>query len=224
MRKSLETFNDRYPALGPSLWILCIQYFITQYVVALAWHHTYSWSQNTISDLGNNVCAVYNGRYVCSPMHGWMNFSFILLGLFMMLGSGLIYHEFIENKWDRISFILMGLGGFGTVLVGLFPENTIGVIHFFGAFLPFFLGNLSLIIIGIKLAMPKPMRIYTGITGAVALIGSLLFITHTNLSLGTGGIERLAAYPQTIWLIVFGLYMSSRHYKNFKRMSKAHQT
>ncbi len=106
----------------------------------------------------------------------------------------------------------MAMAGLGTVLVGLFPENTIAALHEIGAALPFFIGNLGIVILGITLGLPKGMRFYSLATGIVALIALGLFFSGTYLGLGVGGMERLTAYPQTIWLIVFGLYMSRKHF------------
>jgi hypothetical protein len=36
-----------------------------------------------------------------------------------------------------------------------------------------------------------------------------LFIGHVDFGLGRGGMERLVSYPQTIWLVLFGVYMSA---------------
>ncbi len=143
--RMIQTFNDRYPLVGPAFWISSVQYFITQIVVAHAWTNHYSLSRNTISDLGNTVCGVYSGRFVCSPLHSWMNASFVVLGL--------------------------------------------------------------------ALDIPRAFRYYTILSGLIALIALLLFYTHTYLGLGQGGMERLTAHPQTIWLIVFGIYISANHFR-----------
>jgi hypothetical membrane protein len=51
---------------GAVVWVLTIQYFVVQVAVAVDWSHAYSWSENTISDLGNTRCGRYDGRPVCS--------------------------------------------------------------------------------------------------------------------------------------------------------------
>ncbi|HEX4774036.1 MAG TPA: DUF998 domain-containing protein [Candidatus Saccharimonadales bacterium] len=209
--QAVTTFNDRYPLIGPSFWIVSLQYFLIQLIAALAWARPYSLSRNTISDLGNTACAQYGSRFVCSPLHLLMNVSFVLLGCTMIAGSSLIYQEFREGKAAIVGFAFMTIAGLGTILVGLFPENTIGPLHLSGAALVFLIGNLGIIILGISLDIPKPLRLYTILSGIVALSATILFFIHQNLGLGSGGIERFAAYPQTIWLIIFGLYMGRRH-------------
>ncbi|MBI3624402.1 DUF998 domain-containing protein [Candidatus Saccharibacteria bacterium] len=207
----IQTFTDRYPLIGPAFWILSLQYYLVQVISAQAWSMPYSVQSNTISDLGNTVCGLYAGRYVCSPLHSLMNASFITLGITMVVGAVLIYQEFKESKATFIGFTFMAIAGLGTLLVGLFPENGLVVLHVLGAALPFFVGNVGLIVLGASLDIPSMLRYYTLVSGIVSLTALLFFITHTYLGIGIGGMERLTAYPQTMWLIVFGIYISSNH-------------
>lgn len=218
--KRIKTFTDRYPFVGPIMWMLSIQYFVVQIVVARAFLVQYSLANNTISDLGNTDCSLYSGRYVCSPLHSLMNASFITLGLFMMLGSLLIYQEFRETRQSLVGFSFMFLAGLGTLLVGLFPENTISDLHTFGAFLPFFVGNVGITILGAALQIPRSLRIYSLATGVISLIALIFFFIDHYLGLGIGGMERIVAYPQTVWLIVFGIYISNNHYLKLKNKAR----
>lgn len=209
-----RTFNDRYPFVGPAFWILSIQYYIVQIVAVMAWTVVYSIRFNTISDLANTACGVYAGRYVCSPLHGLMNASFISLGITMVLGSILIYREFKETVGSALGFGFMAIAGIGTLLVGLFPENTVVVLHVVGAALPFFIGNVGLVVLGRVLDIPKTLRYYTVSSGTISLIALVFFAMHIYFGLGIGGMERIVAYPQTMWLIVFGIYISSNHIRS----------
>lgn len=209
----VRTFRDKYPLVGPVLWLLSIQYFIAQAAAALAWRQPYSLLHNTISDLGNTACGAYGGRFICSPRHSLMNISFIVLGVTMLAGSGLVYHEFKKSRLSALGFTGMGLAGFGTILVGVFPENTVSVLHFLGALLPFFIGNLSIGLLGLALDIPKQLRAYSIVTSAVTLIALGLFLGHAYLGIGVGGMERLTSYPQTIWLMTFGAYISRNRYR-----------
>jgi len=209
----IRSFHDRYPYLGPLFWVLSIQYYLIQLIVAAAWTRAhYSWLHNTISDLGNTVCGPYGTWLVCSPLHMLMNASFIVLGSTMILGSLLVYHEFQRSTGSAIGFSFMAMAGLGTALVGLFPENTVSALHVLGAALPFILGNFSLLVLGKSLTLPRALRVYTVLSGGIALIALGFFVTHTYLGIGQGGIERITAYPQTIWLIVFGAYIARDHY------------
>lgn len=208
----IATFTEKYPLVGPVMWILSVEYFIVQIIAAMSWRNAYSITQNTISDLGNTACGMYGARYICSPLHGLMNGSFILLGIFMMMGSVLIYQEFKETNWSVVGFDLMFLAGFGTLLVGLFPENTVSSLHVLGAFLALFIGNVAIIVLGTVLELPAWLRFYSIASGVIALTALGLFYFHAYAGIGVGGTERIAGYPVTVWLIVFGLYISKNHY------------
>lgn len=211
--RMIRVFTDRFPLVGPSFWIASIQYYLVQLVVMLAWMAHFSLASNTISDLGNTNCGLYNGRYICSPLHALMNASFVVLGATMMIGAVLVYQEFRETEGSLVGFSFMGLAGAGTILVGLFPENSVSSLHFIGALLPFLVGNIGLIVLGAVLDLPKTLKLYTLLSGVISLLALGFYLTHYYLGLGPGGMERLVAYPQTMWLIVFGIYLSRNHFR-----------
>lgn len=198
----------RYPLLGPVLWITSIQYFIIQIIVARSWPVNYNFLDNTISDLGNTVCGSYNGRFICSPLFWLMNISFFVLGSTMFFGSCLMYYEFSKSRRSAVGFSCMAVAGLGSILVGLFPENTISFMHILGASLPFLLGNIGMIVLGKTLDVSRSLRYFTLLSGMTGLVSLVLFLVHYYLGLGIGGMERVVAYPQTVWLIIFGLYAS----------------
>jgi hypothetical membrane protein len=218
----VRTFNDRYPYLGPLFWIMSVQYLSVQWVVASRWPTPgYSWLQNAISDLGNTACGPYSGRFVCSPDYLPMDLSIIVLGLTMVAGSWLVYHEFRRNPFSCYGFIAMAIAGFGAILVGAFPENVNGTMHYLGAFLAFGVGDIGLVLIALTVSMGWQTRVYTLLSGIAGLTGLALYATHHYFGLGLGGMERLAGYPQTLWLIVFGIYMSRNHYQRLRRIIKS---
>jgi hypothetical membrane protein len=208
----LKSFTDRYPYLGPGIWVATLEYFVVQYVVAANWPSPYSPLRNPISDLGNTSCGVYDGRQVCSPQHLLMNLAFMGLGVLMVVGAPLIHQEFRERPLAALGFCGMAIAGLGTFLVGLSPENVNHTVHVLGAAGPFVVGNVALIILSCTLMMPMSVRVVTGLAGGIGLVGLFLFALGVDLGLGKGGIERVAAYPQTIWLIGFGVYMSRNRY------------
>ena len=193
---------SRHISMGALVWLSTLQYFVAQVVAASAWEPPYSWRLNAISDLGAVGCGPFDGRSVCSPLNRVMNASFILLGLAMTVGCVLLYREF---RGSRTGFSLMALAGVGAMLVGVFPEDTIYGAHIIGADLAFLLGNVALIAFGLTLRVSRWFRFYCAASGAVALVALVLFLTHHRFFLELGGMERLVAYPQTIWLIAFAV-------------------
>ncbi len=193
--------------IGPIAWVSSLQYFIVQALVASAWEEPFSLRENPISDLGNTVCGAYSERYVCSPLHDLMNLSFVLLGFTMILGSVFIARQFHIKHGINSGFSLLALAGFGTILVGMYPENTIANLHILGASLPFLLGNVAMVVLADHLNLPNKLRVYTMASGVLGLSALVLFLTGNYIGLGHGGMERVVAYPQTIWMIVLGSYL-----------------
>ena len=103
---------------------------------------------------------------------------------------------------------MMATAGVGAMLVGFFPQDTVYRIHIAGADLAFLLGNVALVVFGCTLRVARWLAWYSIASGVVALVALYLFLSHNRFFLGLGGMERVVAYPQTIWLIVTGLYLS----------------
>ena len=101
----------------------------------------------------------------------------------------------------------MEVAGAGVVVVGLFPENSVSALHGFGAALTFVLGNIAIIVLGVTLRIPLVLRVISVCLGVLALAALVAFANSHNVGIGEGGIERVVAYPQTVWLISTGAYM-----------------
>jgi len=199
---------------GAILWVLNVQYFAMQAAAALVWATSYSWANNTISDLGNTHCGLYGGRYVCSPFHTAMNISLVAAGLTIISGALLLQSRLAGNLTARLGFTCMALAGAGSVLVGVFPENSISSLHTTGAALSFILGNLGMIVIGAALGgLPKMLRVYTVLSGIIGFTALVFFMKNTYLGIGIGGMERIVSYPQTLWMIIFGVYLLADYRK-----------
>jgi hypothetical membrane protein len=208
----VKTFVDRFPWLGPTIWLSSLLYFVVQIAVASTWRPSYSWSANTISDLGNTACR----STLCSPRHAWMNGELYLLGAVMAGGALLIYQEFTERDAAerlaaRIGFSCLALAGVGTALVGGFPENTVHAVHIVGAGIGIGVGTLGILVLGVVLDLPSGLRRAMRVGAPLALLALGAFASHVYLGLGAGTMERVAAYPETVWLVAFGAYMFRSH-------------
>jgi hypothetical membrane protein len=188
-------------------------YFLIQIIVAWVFVPSYSLVSNTISDLGETSCRGYGSPAICSPRWWLMDYvGFLLLGLVMVVGSALLYHEFTdrpprERRAAMFGFGLIALGGLGSILVAFFPENENGTMHIVGAFLAIAIGNIAILMLGAVLTLPESMRRSMLMFSSLALAALLCFASHRSFGIGRGTMERIAAYPVTIWLITFGLYI-----------------
>jgi hypothetical membrane protein len=198
---------------GAVVWMLAIQFFIAQIIVQAAWMTPFSLTANYISDLGNTACGPYpvaSNMYVCSPWHAWMNASFVMLGVIILVGAALIYPAFPAGRVRTVGLVLLALAGPGEILVGLFPENVNITPHSIGAAAHFISGNLGIVVLGIAIAVTRrqtPLAVYSIILGSVGLLATALFVSGHYLGTGIGGMERIAAYPLPLWLIMVGVWL-----------------
>ena len=205
--------HDAHPSLGPAIFTVAVLYFVIQIIVAWVFTPSYNLVSNSISDLGDTSCGGYGSPEMCSPRWWLMNYvGFILLGLIMVVGSALLYHEFTqraphERRAAMLGFVLMAVGGLGSILVAFFPENENRPMHIVGAFLAAGIGNVAILVLGAVLTLPESMRRSMLIFSSLALAASLCFASHRYFGIGHGMMERIGAYPVAIWLIIFGLYV-----------------
>src|SRR5229473_5466772 len=112
--------------VGALAWLLAVQFFVAQVVVASAWTTPFSLKTRYISDLGNTACGHYPPRsslIVCSPWHAGMNASFIIVGITMAVGAILARRAFEAGWRRRLAVTLFVAAGLGVVMVGVYPEN-----------------------------------------------------------------------------------------------------
>jgi hypothetical membrane protein len=103
--------------------------------------------------------------------------------------------------------VLAVIGGVGTTMAGLFPYNVNLPLHAVGALTDFTLANVGFILLGVSLLGAARSRLgwFSIAMGTLSLIAFVLYVTGTYLGIGRGIIERVVAYPQTIWYVVLGL-------------------
>jgi hypothetical membrane protein len=196
---------------GALAWILALQFFIAQPVVATAWPRPFSLSTGYISDLGNTTCdpqPILSTASICSPWHAVMNASFVTIGVTMALGA-LLTRSAFRRGWSReLAIVLFVLAGAGVGLVGAYPENEDDARHVLGAGINFICGNAALVLFGVSFESPariSGVKVFSVTAGLLGAAGVVLFVTDAYLGLGPGGMERVAAYPMAVWQIVAGL-------------------
>jgi len=212
-QSSVTSTSDpaRIILFGIIVWIFSIQFFIAQVVVHSGWVTPFSLNHNFISDLGNTACGVYppgSTMYVCSPWHAWMNTSFILQGFITIIGITFVRKMLPFGMTRFVGVMFLILAGVGDMAVGFFPENVNNTYHVLGAGVHFILGNFSMIFLGIALSQAGQsfVTLYSIISGGIGLVATGFFISKIYLGMGIGGMERVAAYPLPLWLIVEGIY------------------
>jgi hypothetical membrane protein len=216
----IRFFTDRYDWLGPAIVVLSSWYFAAQVLVAWVFRPQYSFVSNAISDLGNTACGQPPSGF-CSPRHVVMNASIVILGLALALGSVLIFSEFSFSEEQRerraaiAGFICLVLGGIGAALVGFVPENVnTAHLHTVGTVMAIGFGQLAILILGFVLRQIDDwLREFMLVTSLIVLLAGIAIAGKHQFGIGGGALERLAQYPETVWLILFGFYISRNHHR-----------
>jgi hypothetical membrane protein len=217
----IRVFTNRYDWMGPVIVVLSSWYFAAQVLVAWVFRPQYSFVSNVISDLGNTACPPPDSN-ICSPRHFVMNVSIVLLGFAMIVGSVLIFSEFSFSKHPReraaaiAGFACMALGGLGAVLVGVVPENVnTAHLHTVGTTLAIGFGQLAIVILGfVLIEIDDWLREFMLVTSLFVLLAGISIAFKHQFGIGEGALERLAQYPESVWLILFGFYISRDHSRN----------
>jgi hypothetical membrane protein len=225
----IRFFTDRYDWMGPVIVVLSSWYFAAQVLTAWVFRPHYSFVSNAISDLGYTACHPSNSG-ICSPLYVVMDVSIAILGLAMIVGSVLIFSEFSFSKHRReqaaaiTGFACLALGGLGAILVGAVPENVnTAHLHTVGTAMAIGLGQLAILILGLVLReIDDWLREFMLVTSLLVLLAGISIAGNHHFGIGGGALERLAQYPESVWLILFGFYISRNHYR--KEMIGRHFT
>lgn len=207
--------SDRGGVSGSAaLLIAPAQFLLCEGIAAAAWQRPgYSYVHNFISDLGvTGGPLTYQGRLVDSPLGVLMNISFCLLGVIGAYGIIMLSRSLPPSKhraWIRSTGVAFGIGG---VLVGLFPEDTVELAHAAGAFLNIGFGNVLLILVGARATRyyAAPSAVARLLVGLGALGSAAMIALVTVPALFNGAVERTAAYPYMVSMVLLGAVGLSR--------------
>jgi hypothetical membrane protein len=205
----------RPAVLGALCWLVAGPLFLAAHLLAaLGWHDPrYDWATNTIGDLGNVHCGVWDTarpRYVCSPWHGSMNAAVVLTGLLLATGILLGWRGAVARGVAvRVAQSLVLLAATGYLLAGALPADVAKNLHFLGALLVLLVGNLGLLVAGF--AASGRARAWTLAAATVAIGAALLFFDRQAMGIGVGTMERLAAFPLPLWACCAGTGLLAAH-------------
>ena len=186
---------------GAILWALSIVFFVGQAIAQAASTRPYSLATNLISDLGTTAC----GPAVCSPLHGVMNVTFVLVGLCHGLGALATYRAWPRPRPGAVGVSILTIAGAGLIVAGLSPENVDPAGHDRGALVGLVCLNLALLVLGWSiLSARRWLARLTYSAGIVGFVGLGLFLSGAS-GVPVGVAERLADYPGAVMVVVLGV-------------------
>jgi hypothetical membrane protein len=193
--------------LGAACWALTVVFFVDQAIVQAASTRPYSLATNFISDLGSTVCGPsVAGSHVavCSPLHGLMNGTFIVVGLLHTIGAIATRRAWPPRRMAIAGLVLLAIAGTGLTLTGLSPENVDLGLHTLGAVYGIVGLNAAMVLLGVVLLRAaQGLGVLALAAGIVGLVGLVLFKNAPGLPVGIT--ERIAVYPADVVVIVLGV-------------------
>ncbi len=182
---------------GALAWLLTLQFFVVEAVVAGRYEGPYSRADDVISDLGTAV----------SPAASTMNASFAVQGVLIAAGAFLLRPALLRGAGE-VAPVLLGGAGVGVLLVGVFPSDGNATMHAIGAVLYLLGGGLGLIALAYAVR-PRSEVLGTALAllGLIGTAATVFFLTGVVDLLGEGGTERAAAYALPMGLAVAGVVL-----------------
>ncbi len=165
--------------------------------IAEAVYPNYSVRTNALSDLGalgHSTSILWDGQLFVGGV-----LSIIAMSILVFRSS---LSEFVPGKPVKILYLLPSVG---TIIVSIFPENTILAVHSIGALIAFVFGGVSAIY-AFKFTK-SPFRYFSILLGVISL-AAIPLLGDSSL-IGFGGMERLVVYPYVIWGMTFGAYLTA---------------
>jgi hypothetical membrane protein len=198
-------------AAGGLLWLTSAQFFVVQALAQRGWRGSepYSLRHSWISDLGATTCGSYSGGggiVVCSPRHALLNGGLVVLGGQVLVGAALLQPLLPASRFARPALGLLAISGVALPFVAGFPEDTGKPWHAVAATVHLATAGLGMLAAGLALrgsGRPKSAAV-TLVLGAASLAGTAVTGAGGGLGVGRGAVERLAAWPFTVWTTLAG--------------------
>ena len=167
----------------------------------------------TISDLQAVNCGIFQGVYICSPLHDLANISVAMLGLLIIAGSLLFRSRLRASCRRNVALSLFLIAGLATFANAFTPEDITWTGDLITAIIAFLGANFGLIQIGRTLATDPRWRgyaIFSNVLGTVGIGAFVLDGFGLGTVIGEGTIEWLIIAPILVWAPVIGLRLILR--------------
>lgn len=158
-------------------------------LIAEALRPSYSVSLEYISSLGVGANAIL------------FNSAIIFMGALIIISA----LNLILSGWRSMWVWTTVIAGVGAMGVGLFPSGSPYSLHvIFSAVVFGFSGLSAVFFVTVRGTL---LRIFSPSLGVIVLASLGLYATNQFLSLGTGGMERMIAYPAILWAMSLAGYL-----------------
>ncbi|GAB6928948.1 hypothetical protein JCM10914A_29310 [Paenibacillus sp. JCM 10914] len=214
----LRNHRKSMKKMGFISWIALSVYFLIEYIVIQRTTAPYQWLKQPMSDLGVTTCGPDThplaSYVICSPGHLWMNWTFTLTGLCIIMGAIGLHSCWPASRQTRIATALWVVYGLSYTISGIIPADVNFLWHTLGS-LPGMLVQIpALVLIG--LAIRKEMPLLSRWTFFCALVTTsvlLLIMLQPVFTQFPGGLlQRIFYAAAYVWMSVtaIALWLSRR--------------
>jgi hypothetical membrane protein len=205
--------------LGAILWVLCLQFFVAERVVAHAFTPEYSFAYGYISDLGTTDCDMTAEFPACSPRHLYMNFAFMAQGVFMAAGALATRRAFNAHVGFTVATTAILLSGVSILWMGLAPVSIAHNLHVAMMNLHLLLGGLGVLLYAVMLFVRPgeipPLAVGSLFFGVPISLAAILVASGNvhlwdRVGFPQGMVQRVASYGIPLWLITMGIVLLAR--------------
>lgn len=191
---------NRIQVVGPLLFTGVATFTIVM-IVCEALRPGYSVSRDYISSLGVGSNAVL------------FNAAVVFLGVILVI-SGIILLKSGKIELWVPAMIMSGCGAIG---VGFFPMGSPYSLHIVFSAIVFGFGGISALLFA--LIKETPLR-FLSLASAIFSLSALgLYATENYLQLGAGGMERMIAYPEILWMMAVSGFLMNKRTENDSQIS-----
>jgi hypothetical membrane protein len=203
--------------IGAWCWLLTGQFFIAQIIVQWAFPG-YDLARYDISLLGVTGCGAFpvaasgDENELCSPLYWVFNGSVILHGMLSLAGIWLTRDLWRQSLKLGVAGWTLAAGAVGAIGVGLFPLGDNDLMHLISAIFALGAPGIALVFASFGLRGTKPAFANLSLGfGILILVGGMGHALG-GWPLDRGIMERLAAWPQTIWYMLAGIALLLRQH------------
>ena len=195
---------ERNACLVASTYIIASVQFVVCIAVAASRYGppTYDPVTTTLSDLQAVNCGLFQGVYVCSPLHALANLSVAVLGLLFIAGSISLRSLLPGGGRRDVAVGLLVVAGAAAFANAFTPEDVTFAGDLVTALIAFLGANFGLIQVGRTMSKEPRWQGYHLLSQALGTFGiAALILDGFGLGtvIGEGAIEWLIVAPVLIW-------------------------
>ena len=213
--------------IGIVSWFSLSFYFVVEYIVIRNTAVPYDFLTQPMSDLGVTTCGMDTYPLalfeICSPYYELMNWTFILTGIVIIIGS-LYLHHLWPNQWKtKLATSLFVVYGLSYLQSGIYTADQHFLVHTLGSLPGMFVHIPALLLIASSIRKINPILAkWTYISTLISTCSLLLLFLQPLFNDLPGGLLQRILYGSVyLWMIGTAVSFFRMKQKVFFQFSKS---